>query len=167
MSKVRSSLLVLSLGAQGFAVGAPPLNLAGQNSAPAKRGRPISEDDLVYMDNLKSEESLLKDAGRIRFAIVGRSLPSRKGRDLHHFNAGDVVTVLKDSSDGRWVSVETINPIARRAKKKAWVPKNAVERSEPPKAEAPAEASSATGGGEQDFTATGADPKPAPESENP
>ncbi|MBS1985454.1 MAG: hypothetical protein JST16_14910, partial [Bdellovibrionales bacterium] len=123
--------LMVTLSSMSFA--APPVEVVSPGFETKSGEKRLSEDDLVYTDNIKSDEQLLKDSGRIVFDVTGRSLPKRDGKALYSFHEGDLVKVLKTSADGRWVGVETIMAVRGKGKRKAWIPKNAIKLPEPPK----------------------------------
>lgn len=134
---IRSRLSSLVLGIlSGMSLpvhAAPPVDLAGEASKTSlPRARALTPEDLVYTENVKSDETqLAKEAGKVLFQVVGRSSPGRQGRGLHTFRPEDLVKILRPSKDGRWLAVETIHPVKNGRKVKAWLPKNAVKPPEP------------------------------------
>ena len=128
-SGVLGVLLCVGLGA----LAAPPVDLAGDASKTSlPRARALTPEDLVYTENVKSDETqLAKEAGKVLFQVAGRSSPGRKGRVLHIFRPEDLVKIMRPSKDGHWLAVETIHPVKNGLKVKAWLPKNAVKPPEP------------------------------------
>lgn len=113
---------------------APPVDLAGDVNTPAARPKTITQDDLVYTDNLKPDETPGEGTARVTIAVVGRSLPGRAGKPLHAFQPKDLVKILKESSDHRWYAIETVHVVGSAGKKRGWVPKNSVRLPPPPEA---------------------------------
>lgn len=159
----RLGILVFLFTASAFA--APLVDLAGGDEKALPRERPLNQEDLVYTDNIKSDDSLLKDAARVLFAVPGRAKPQRNGKVIHKFRANDLVRILRDSRDKRWVGVETLLGVGSKGKKvRAWVPKNSVKPPPPP--EAPTEPHAAEGeGAPRDAAMPPSEGAPAPAPE--
>ena len=129
---------------------APPIDLTvvgskdGEPEKKLKSIRSIKQSDLIFTeDHNQFNVKVPKDAGRMLYDVRGRSLPNRSGRVLFTLNEGDFVKHMKDSKDGKWLMLQTLETQARRA----WVPIASVKLATPktetkeaePVAEKPAE----------------------------
>lgn len=141
----------------------PPVDLAGERENKLPRERPLTQDDLVYTDNIKSDETqLLKESGSILFQVTGRKRPVRSGAPVHDFHPGDLVRKMRVSKDQKWVGVETVHGVKGRGRVRAWLPATAVKWPDPKAAaEAGAKEKEAAGGVNDAFGDA-----PAPEGTN-
>lgn len=139
----------------------PPVDLAGERENKLPRERPLTQDDLVYTDNIKSDETQLqKESGSILFQVTGRKRPVRSGAPVHDFHPGDLVRKMRLSKDQKWVGVETVHGVKGRGRVRAWIPASSVKWPDPKAAEPGAKEA---GGGAATDASGGA---PAPEGTN-
>ena len=105
--------------------------------AQKRRSSDIREEDLIYTkpgspgparegDGAKKEAPL--QTAYIKSAVAGRAAPNRDGKILQQLKRGDIVQLLKPSSDGFWMAVETV-----ATRRKLWVPKNVLHINRPKK----------------------------------
>ncbi len=154
--------LLFTLASSAWA--SPPVDLAGERENKLPRERPLTQDDLVYTDNIKSDETQLqKESGAILFEVTGRKRPVRSGAPVHDFHPGDLVRKLRVSKDQKWFGVETVHGVKGRGRVRAWLPATAVKWPEAKAAEASAKEKEAGGGAAATDPFGGA---PAPEGTN-
>lgn len=122
-SKIVLSLTALLFAAPTFA--SPPVDLTDYDGGQRKvrrSAKPLTDNDLIFTDNIIKPEKQLHGLVLFKKATVGRTEPKAQGKAVIRFQVEYRARFLQFSKDKKWVAVELLN-----GRKRSWVPMDAVE----------------------------------------
>jgi hypothetical protein len=126
MDFLKAALGALVLLSAHPSLGAPPEDLIQNPYVDPQLKRPLSENDLVFVDQNDPAGPKANEASLVTHNVIGRSLPDRTAQALFKMKKGEYVQILKPSKDAKWLAIYSL-----KARRRAWVPKGAIEQKPP------------------------------------